>query len=493
MRAFIRTVFVACLLLGLFTAIAGLANPASATAAGSAAEIYVLNFMHDSVLIYNGNSNGDVRPIRTIEGDATGINGATCVAFDTQGNLYVLNTGGFGSITVYPPGANGNAHPIRTITGDNTGLKSGAGCLAVDGKGSVYVTDSYGTQEGNGPTVEVDSVLVYPPGASGDVKPIRTIKGRATHMDHVHGLALDKAGNLYVANGGGQVNRRDANMRVTVYAPGADGNAAPIRAIEGPDTGLDASFFLALDAKGSIYVGNSAISTGVPATAGIVTTTVYAPGASGNARPARTLRASVQSAGTFGNALALDGAGDIYMNDMDGGAVVVYSPGAGGGAPPVRTIKGLNTQLNNPRFVAVWPLGPAAPATGGETIPPNPGVAGGPPNQPAQSGGHVTAVRRVGVRPSPDYKGRYPAQFEFVFSITTDGPAEVKYVLVNQADRAWNSGALNFAGAATKEVVVPVKVGVPPGKHFEGWAKLEVYVPNKLDSEEVPITADTTQ
>lgn len=40
---------------------------------------------------------------------------------------------------------------------------------------------------------------------------------------------------------------------------------------------------------------------------------------------------------------------------------------------------------------------------------------------------------------------------------------------------------------------MPVKLGVPPGKHSEGWAKLEVYVPNKMESEEVPISADTSR
>jgi hypothetical protein len=60
--------------------------------------------------------------------------------------------------------------------------------------------------------------------------------------------------------------------------------------------------------------------------------------------------------------------------------------------------------------------------------------------QPAQATGRVTAVRTEAVRPQPDYKGPYPGKFDFVFTITTDGPAEVKYILVNQADRVWQSG-----------------------------------------------------
>jgi hypothetical protein len=352
MTPFIRKIRLSCLLAGLCLPVA------AGAAAGSSPEIYVLNFMHDSVLVFSGRSNGNIRPVRTIEGDGTGLNAPTCVAFDAQGNLYVSNSGGSGGVTVYPPGAGGNAHPIRTITGDNTGLTNGARCLTVDGAGRVYVSQSYGTQDGNGPTIEVNRVMVYPPGANGDVKPIRTIQGGATRMDSVTGLALDKTGNLYAANGGGQINRRDANMRVTVFAPGADGNAAPIRTIEGPDTGLDSSFFLALDATGSLYVANSAVATSV------VTMTVYSPGASGDARPVRTLRcASMRGSGTFGNAVAVDGAGDLYMVDLDSPGVFVYPPAARGSISATRTISGSYTQLDKPRFVAVWPLGPAA--TGG--------------------------------------------------------------------------------------------------------------------------------
>jgi hypothetical protein len=475
MRAFIRTVFVGCLLLGLSAAFAGLGRPAGA-AAESALKIYVVNLLQDKVLIFSGSSDGNISPLGTIAGGETKLNEPEAVAFDAQGNLYVLNRGFMGSVTVYAPGASGDAHPLRTIAGFSTGLKNGPESLAVDGAGNVYASESLDVSAINAPgakTIYSDSLLVFPPGADGDANPIRTIKGSATRMDGIRGLALDKAGNLYVANTGERINGREVGMRVTVYAPGADGNAAPIRTIEGPNTGLYRPFFLALDKAGNLYVANLAGSTGG------VTTVVFAPGASGDARPVRTLQGPrMHGAGDLGDAVAVDGAGDVYMNDLDGPAVQVYPPGAGGNAPAIRTIKGSNTQLRSPRFVAVWPMGPAARVTAGETTP------------AAPSSGRVTAVRRVGVRPGPEYKGPYPAKFEFVFSITTDGPAEVKYVLVNQADRAWDSGALSFDGAETKELVLPVKVGVPPGKHFEGWTKLEVYVPNKMESEEVPISAD---
>jgi sugar lactone lactonase YvrE len=278
--------FIAGLLLGLSPAFSPLATPAGAAATDSAPKIYVLNQMQDKVLIFSGDSNGNVGPSGTIAGSETKLNDPHAMAFDAQGNLYVLNQGFMGSVTVYAPGASGNAQPIRTITGFSTKLKSGPEYLAVDGAGNVYVSESLDVSQVNGPgakSIYADSLLVFPPGADGDVKPLRTIKGSATRMDGIRGLALDKAGNLYVANTGEPINGRDANMRVTVYAPGADGNAAPTRTIEGPNTGLHRPFFLSLDAAGNLYVANLAGS------AGGVTTTVYARGASGDARPVRTL------------------------------------------------------------------------------------------------------------------------------------------------------------------------------------------------------------
>jgi len=110
--------------------------------------------------------------------------------------------------------------------------------------------------------------------------------------------------------------------------------------------------------------------------------------------------------------------------------------------------------------------------------------------QAAPTGVQVTKVRAVGARPTPDYKGASPATFEFVFSITANGPTEIKYILLNQADRVWNSGTLAFDAAGTKEVTIPVKVGVPRGTVWEGSAKLQVYAPNKIESEPVRISAD---
>ena len=342
--------------LGLL-AISGVAVAHGAHALASSPNVYVINFMGDKILIFSSSSTGNARPARIIEGSNTGLDSPNCAAFDARGNMYVLNTFAH-NITVYAPGASGDARPIRTISGDNTGLDLGGKCLAVDAAGNVYVSESYSsytTTTSSGATTESagqSEILVFAAGANGDVKPLRKITGSATRMDSANGLAVDTRGNLYVANSGGQANGKDQDMRVMVFVPGASGNVAPIRTIEGPATGLDTSSFLGFDAAGDLYVANLGESTGV------TTVTVYPPGANGDARPIRTFRGPpIHGAGNIGNALAVDAAGDVYMTDFSGSGISIYGAGARGNSPATRTIKGTNTQLNQPKFIALWPMG----------------------------------------------------------------------------------------------------------------------------------------
>ncbi len=93
---------------------------------------------------------------------------------DSNGLIYVANLIGgassFGSITVYAAGATGNVAPVATITGSDTGLSAPQG-IAVDGAGNVFVANLTGGLLENG------SVTVYAAGSNGDVAPINIISG----------------------------------------------------------------------------------------------------------------------------------------------------------------------------------------------------------------------------------------------------------------------------------------------------------------------------
>jgi 6-phosphogluconolactonase (cycloisomerase 2 family) len=283
--------------------------------------VYVTNAAN-TVTVYPVRANGNVTPIRAIKGSKTDLNFPAGLAWDASRNIYVPNQAA-SSVTVYTPGTNGDVAPIREIKGSHTGLFGPFG-IALDDSGNIYVANAR-------------SVTVYAPGASGDVLPIRKISGSKTQLHSPGGIAMDASGNVYVANYG--------NGSVTVYAAGANGNVAPIRRISGSNTGLVQPTNVALDANRNVYVTNSGYLSGP------YSVTVYAAGATGNVAPIRTIEGS-QTGLNQPNAVALSASGNIFVTNYNADSVTVYAAGANGNVAPIRAISGPNTELS-PTGIAV--------------------------------------------------------------------------------------------------------------------------------------------
>jgi sugar lactone lactonase YvrE len=144
----------------------------------------------------------------------------------------LLTSFAFGAIPasadlLYATRYDGTVTQIDTATDAATtyvsGLNGGAGGLAFDKSGNLYVTD-YGD----------DSVVRFTPNRVGTVF--------ASDLNNPAGLAVDAAGNLYVASyikGGGVIERFTPNGLGTVFASGLNG---PIN--------------LVFDEAGNLYVAN---------------------------------------------------------------------------------------------------------------------------------------------------------------------------------------------------------------------------------------------
>src|SRR5262249_16943215 len=98
-------------------------------------ELFVGNAGRNSVTVYGRIANGDMAPVRTLSGAATGLSFIQNLAVDVANNeLFVaVGSGPQGpAIHVYRLNANGNEAPIRTLTGAATGMSPPPIVLALD-------------------------------------------------------------------------------------------------------------------------------------------------------------------------------------------------------------------------------------------------------------------------------------------------------------------------------------------------------------------------
>jgi len=264
-----------------------------------------------SILQFSSDSNGSVSPSSTVKGPS----GITFegLAVDVTGNLYVggsipsNNPASQGQleVLVYAPGSNGMANPMRTIAGNSTGLggftQNSISGLAVDSSGNVYVS-SYLVQGG----LINPGISVFPSTANGDVAPanVITMTGNATLSPGQ--IALDPAGNIYVA-----AVALSGPGAILIFASDSTGTVPPTSTLAGPDTMINQLVGVAVDGAGNIYVANGNSGGAMPSIL------EFSAGSTGNVAPIRTISGSATMLGAPGN-LTVDSAGNIYvLNELN--------------------------------------------------------------------------------------------------------------------------------------------------------------------------------
>jgi serine/threonine protein kinase, bacterial len=251
-------------------------------------------------------------------GSTSSFNYPYGVAVDASGNLYVADAGNNVIRKISPSGV------VSTLACSGIGsFANGTGTaasfnfpcgVAVDAAGNVYVGD-YGNQM----IREINpSGVVTTLAGSGTIGSLNGT-GTAASFNSPEGVAVDAAGNVYVADYGSQMIRKisPSGVVTTLAGSGQRGDTN--------GTGTTASFSLpagvAVDATGNVYVGdqnNNMIRKISPS--GVVTT-LAGTGSSGSDNGSGTV-ASFD--GPFG--IAVDAAGNVYVADQANNLIRKINP-----------------------------------------------------------------------------------------------------------------------------------------------------------------------
>jgi sugar lactone lactonase YvrE len=297
----------------------------------------------------------------------------SATVFDAQGNLYFAETGNHvvrklsSAGTISTVAGNG----VQGFSGDGgpavaAELDSPAG-LALDAAGDLYIADSHNQRirEVSAATGAITTIAgTGAAGFSGD-------GGAATaaQLDLPSALALDPAGNLYVADTANHRVRRIASasgLIATVAGNGiegfaGDGGAATTAQIDSPSG-------LALDAAGNLYLSdthNGRVRE-VSAASGAISTVAGVGVAPGGVQSFAGDGGAATAAGlALPRGLTIDAAGNLYFADSANHRIRRISPSG-----IITTVAGQGTEsftgdngsaaaasLDSPRSVAISPDG----------------------------------------------------------------------------------------------------------------------------------------
>lgn len=310
-------------------AISAQLNAPSGVAADAAGNVYISDT--GNARVRKVASNGTITAVAGSGTPGFGGDGGTAtsaqlslpmgLAVDAAGNLFIAD---FTNNRVRKVSAGGT---ITTVAGNGSSGYSGDSGpavnarlstpqgVAVDAAGNLYIADTgnhvirqVGPSGLIGTTVGVAGV----PGSSGDSGPATQVQ-----IGNPAGVAVDAAGNLYIADSSGRVRKVvPAGVAVTIAGTGArgysgDGGFAPGAALSAPSA-------VAVSSNGTVYVadtGNNAVRALAPSASGL------------------TLGAVANGASNLAGAVAPGEVVVLYGSGLGPGTLAQAVAGVGGGIP----------------------------------------------------------------------------------------------------------------------------------------------------------------
>ncbi len=305
-------------------------NAPAGVAVDGSGNVYVGDYGKDTirkitpdgvVSTFAGTADG---PVGSTDGTgaAAQFNWPDGVAVDGSGNVYVADSGNSTIRKITPAGVVTTFAGTAGVSGGADGIGTAAqfyypNGVAVDGAGNVYVADSWNNTIRKITPYGVVTTLAGTAGVWGSADGT----GAAAQFADPWGVTVDGAGNVYVADSGNNTIRKITPYGVVTTLAGtagvwgsADGTGAAAR--------FDSPQAMVVDGSGILYVTDSHNNTIRKITPdGVVTTLAGTAGVAGSADG--TCAAALFSYPWY---LALDASGNLYVSDENNATIRKITP-----------------------------------------------------------------------------------------------------------------------------------------------------------------------
>jgi DNA-binding beta-propeller fold protein YncE len=253
-------------------------------------ELYAVNNdIEDRIVVFDYDARGDLRPKRHlyVPHQSWGV------SLNPLQDEIAISVQQLSMIGIFRREASGLEAPLRIIKGPNTGMADPHGIrwdtvhheIAVANHGNYSVITPYSAYDATGANVAMSlgghflqpSITVFAESVQGDAKPLRTIQGPRTQLNWPMGIDIDS---------------------VLVFDRAGNGDLVPVRVIRGVHTGIDSPMGVAIDSKNDeLWVANYGDHTAL----------VFSRTATGDATPKRIIRNAPAGTPTsgFGNPYAV--------------------------------------------------------------------------------------------------------------------------------------------------------------------------------------------
>ncbi|MBI3395717.1 MAG: NHL repeat-containing protein [Spirochaetia bacterium] len=314
-------------------------------AVDSAGNLYVADGLNTRVLFFAPGSTTATRVYGQSGSFTTNVTGTTAtrlkgitywIALDSGGNLYIADSGNnrvlyFVSGSTTATQVYGQAGSFVTGTANNGGISANSMSepigLAVDSAGNVYLADFLNSRALYYPSGSTTATQVF--GQAGNFTTATINNGgiSANSLNFPYGAAVDSSGNLYIAD--------TTNNRVLYYPAGS---TTATRVYGQPDfttntannggvsaNSLKGGSGLAVDSGGNLYIADGGNNRVLYYPAGSTTATRVYGQPDFTSNTANNVGISANSL-NGPNGVALNGAGNVYISDTQNNRVLYYGP-----------------------------------------------------------------------------------------------------------------------------------------------------------------------